>query len=237
MDRIRKRVLVVGQTPPPVNGQNVMIQQLLDGQYAGTTMHHVRLTFSRSIDEVGSFQFRKLIILLKTLLDIIIGRLHSRAQILYYPPAGPTLNPVLRDIFLLIGTRWMFRHTVFHFHAAGLPEIYPRLPGWLKPLFNLAYRNADLAIFTTEATASAGLALGAKEIIVVPYGIPDSADDHCTNRSNTKNIVPRILFMGLLCEGKGLLTLLEACAQVRGAGLSFHLSCVGGFESKSSAKK
>jgi peptidoglycan/LPS O-acetylase OafA/YrhL/glycosyltransferase involved in cell wall biosynthesis len=232
MDRIRKSVLVVGQTPPPINGQNVMIQELLDGDYAEVALHHVRLTFSRSIDEVGAFQIRKLLVLLKTLLDIIVGRLQSGAQILYYPPAGPTLNPVLRDIFLLISTRWLFRYTVFHFHAAGLPEIYPRLPGWLKPLFNLAYRNVDLAIFTTEATAAGGSALGAKEIIVVPYGIPDSAEEHVTNSSNEKNIVPQILFMGLLCEGKGLLVLIEACAQVRRAGLLFHLSCVGAFESE-----
>lgn len=231
MGRIKKNVLVVGQTPPPINGQNVMIQELLDGDYPGIAMHHVRLTFSRSIDEVGAFQLRKLLILLKTLLDILVGRLQSGAQILYYPPAGPTLNPVLRDIFLLISTRWLFRYTVFHFHAAGLPEIYPRLPGWLKPLFNLAYRNADLAIFTTKATASAGPALGAKEIIVVPYGIPDSAQENENNHSNA-NIVPHILFMGLLCEGKGLLTLIEACAQVRKAGIAFHLSCVGAFESE-----
>ena len=138
MDSIRKHVLVVGQTPPPVNGQAVMIQELLDGKYAGIVLHHVRLNFSRSIDEVGSFQVRKLFVLLRTLIDIVIGRLQSQAQVLYYPPAGPMFNPVIRDIFLLIGTRWLFRHTVFHFHAAGLPEIYQRLPWWLKPLFKQA---------------------------------------------------------------------------------------------------
>jgi hypothetical protein len=42
-------VLVVGQTPLPVNGQAVMIQELLDGEYAGIALHHVRLNFSRSI--------------------------------------------------------------------------------------------------------------------------------------------------------------------------------------------
>jgi glycosyltransferase involved in cell wall biosynthesis len=214
-----------------------MIQALLDGHYEGVTLHPVRLNFSRSIDEVGEFRLRKLLVLPKTLLRILAGRWHSKAQILYYPPAGPTLNPVLRDIFLLISTRWLFTYTVFHFHAAGLPEIYPRLPWWLKPLFNLAYRNADLAIFTTEATACAGPALGAKEVIVIPYGIPDSAQEYPAIAGNAKNSVPQILYMGILCEGKGVLTLIEACAQVREAGLSFHLSCVGAFESESFRKQ
>jgi glycosyltransferase involved in cell wall biosynthesis len=39
--------------------------------------------------------------------------------------------------------------------------------------------------------------------------------------------------MGILCEGKGLLTLIEACSQVRKAGLCFHVVCAGAFESES----
>lgn len=230
-------MLVVGQTPPPVNGQAIMIQELLDGQYAGIALHHVRLNFSRSIDEVGAFRVRKLFVLLKTLTQVLIARWKNHAQILYYPPAGPNFNPVIRDIFLLIGTRWLFRHTVFHFHAAGLPEIYQRLPWWLKPLFKLAYRNADLAIFTTESTASAGHDLAAREVTVIPYGIPDSARLTPINLHEVRDGVTRILFMGILCEGKGLLTLIEACSQLQKAGLSFHLVCAGAFESESFRKE
>src|SRR5450759_4880111 len=115
MDITRINVLVVGQTPPPVHGQAVMIQELLDGQYAGIALHHVRLNFSRSIDEAGAFQVRKLFVLLKTLTDIFIGRWRSQAQILYYPPAAPMFNSVIRDMCLLICTRWLFKYTVFHF--------------------------------------------------------------------------------------------------------------------------
>jgi glycosyltransferase involved in cell wall biosynthesis len=232
MNGNKKRVLVVGQTPPPLNGQTIMIQALLDGRYDGLDLHHVRLNFSRSTDEIGAFQTRKLYVLLETLLDIVAGRWSSKAQILYYPPAGPTLNPVLRDIFLLVGTRWLFKYTVFHFHAAGLLEIYPRLPWWLKPLFNLAYRNADLAIFTTESTASAGPALGARKVFVIPNGIPDYALARSAISHRTKRSVPRILFVGILCQGKGLLTLIDACAEVQKTGASFHLSCVGAFDSE-----
>lgn len=236
-DSDKKNVLVVGQIPPPVNGQTVMIQELLDGQYERIALHHIRMNFSRSIDEVGSFQGRKLFVLLRTLIQILIGRWRSRAEILYYPPAGPNFNPVIRDIFLLIGTRWLFRHTVFHFHAAGLPEIYPRLPWWLKPLFEVAYRNADLAIFTTANTASAGYDLAAKQVAVIPYGIPDNSCIPLTDLRQVKDGVTRILFMGILCEGKGLLTLIEACSQLKDAGLSFGLICAGSFESESFRKE
>jgi glycosyltransferase involved in cell wall biosynthesis len=214
-----------------------MIQELLDGQYAGIALHHVRLKFSRSIDEIGSFQVRKLFVLLKTLIDILIGRWRSHAQILYYPPAGPTFNPVLRDIFLLICTRWLFRYTVFHFHALGLPGIYPRLPWWLKPLFKLAYYDADLAIVMSASTASAGYDLAAKEVTIIPNGIPDSTRLTPCALRQVRGGVARILFMGMLCEEKGLLTLIEACSQLQKAGLSFHLVCAGAFTSESFKKE
>ena len=133
MEGAMEDVLLVGQTPPPVNGQTTMIEELLRGRYQGIRLHHVRMTFSRNIEEVGNFQLRKILILLSTLIEIVRARFKSRARILYFPPAGPTLIPVIRDIVLLVGIRWMFQFTVFHFHAAGLTEIYPRLPRLLRP--------------------------------------------------------------------------------------------------------
>ncbi len=202
MDPKKISVLVVGQTPPPIHGQAVMIQELLDGKYAGIELHHVRMGFSRSFDEAGAFQVRKLLVLLQTLTAILIKRWRSRAQILYYPPAGPMINSVIRDIVLLICTRWLFERTVFHFHAAGLPEFCHRLPWWLKPFINLAYCRADLAIFVSESAASAGSAFAAKENIVIPNGIPDSSQLALPNLPDVRDGVMRILFMGILCEGK-----------------------------------
>jgi glycosyltransferase involved in cell wall biosynthesis len=227
-----RRVMLVGQTPPPVDGQTVMIQALVNGQYDGVEVYHVRTELSRTTSEVGVFHLRKPIMLLKALADMLIGRWRSRAQILYYLPAGPMLFPVLRDIFLLVSTRWLFRYTVFHFQAAGLPEIYPRLPWWLKPLFNLAYRNADLAIFLTPSGAPAGADLQAKVVSVIPNCIPDMAQDFLVDSRRGNDGVPRILFMGVLCEGKGVITLIEACSLLQKAGLRFRVVCAGAFTSE-----
>lgn len=228
----RRNVLVVGQTPPPMNGQSLMIQELLNGEYEGLALHHVRLNFSRSTEEIGAFQARKLLVLLKTLVDIVVGRFRSRAEILYFPPAGPTLNPVVRDIFLLNSTRWLFKRTVFHFHAAGLLEIYARLPWWLKPLFNRAYGNADVAIVTTKTNASGLADLNAKAVTVIPYGIEDLAANYLPPSFPDKDEIPEILFVGILCEGKGVLTLIQACSELRNNGFQFRVTCAGAFLSE-----
>ncbi len=223
-------ILVVGQTPPPLHGQAIMIQTFLDGTYQDFDLEHVRLNFSRSIDEVGSFSPRKLLVLFSVLVDILRARFARGAEVLYYPPAGPKRNAILRDIVLLGATRWLFKKTVFHFHAAGLYEFYPRLHWWERPLFRLAYRRPDLAIFTAASTCGEAALLQAKSVAVVPCGIADEAKPYLAIDASEQP--PVILFAGVLCEAKGVLVLIEACSLLRRAGYCFRLNCIGAFESR-----
>lgn len=223
-------VAVVGQVPPPLNGQSLMIQQFLNGTYPGMRLLHVPMEFSRSTAEIGSFGMRKLFLLGSTLLGIVRARLRG-ATVLYYPPASPNLTPVLRDLALLLPTRWLFHRTVFHFHAAGLCGIYPRLPRLLRPFFRLAYGTPDLAIFTTQLTAADAAMLHARQTAVVPCGIPDHASTAQASLPTQPNATPVLLFAGILCEGKGVMVLLEMCRLLQEAGEDFRLVCLGAFQS------
>ena len=222
-------VLVLGQIPPPVTGQSLMIQQMLARSYSGIRLVHVPLEFSRTTAEIGVFGYRKLLLLCSTLLRIVQARGKTGATVMYYPPAGPNLTPVLRDFALLLPTRWMFQTTVFHFHAAGLCGLYPRLSRPLRFLFRRAYCGAQLAIFTTKATARNTEMLQAEQQLIVPCGIPD----HTEPRRNysDRSAVPVLLFAGILCEGKGVMVLLEACRLLHERGEQFRAVCMGAFHS------
>jgi glycosyltransferase involved in cell wall biosynthesis len=229
-------VAVVGQIPPPMNGQSLMIQEFLDGDYSGLRLIHVPMNFSRSTGEIGQFTGRKIWVLAQTLLSILKARIRRGATVLYYPPAGANLVPVLRDLVLLCLTRPFFSRTVFHFHAAGLGKIYARLPFYLKPLYRFAYGQPDLAIFTTKATSVEAEHLQARNIAIVPCGAPDVAnqmpvpDPNKLPESSPSHALPTILFAGILCEGKGVLVLLEACRLLRRSGIKFALQVLGEFQ-------
>jgi glycosyltransferase involved in cell wall biosynthesis len=222
-------VVVVGQVPPPMNGQSLMIREFLSGTYPALHLEHVPMTFSRSTAEIGAPGIRKFGLLFITLARIVRARFKSSAQILYYPPAGANLVPVLRDFVLLIPCRWLFRYTVFHFHAAGLHNIYPRLPAPLRPLFRLAYGKPDLTIFTTRSTSDEAALLGAGSTAIIPCGTRDAGTTPPARRS-VPGEIPTILYAGILCEGKGLLTLLQACVILRENGIPFRLVCLGAFQ-------
>lgn len=221
---IRPAILVVGQTPPPLHGQSLMYQSLLAEPFRNVELYHVRMAFSSSLDDIGRPRLGKVLHLAKVVAAILYHRLHGHKDMLYYPPAGPSLIPVLRDIVILLSTRWMFRTTVFHFHAAGLADYLNTLSLPLRILAKWAYRSADLSIRVASSSPHDGLKLGARHEIVIPCGIEDHAKISSLRDQNT---LKRILFAGAIRPSKGVDILLDACELLFQRDISFEVELIG----------
>ncbi|MEO8068005.1 MAG: glycosyltransferase family 4 protein [Flavobacteriales bacterium] len=188
-----------------------MIEKLLEGRFQRIRLFHVRLAFSSDMESVGKFGLKKVVVLFTTIVKVWVARVRYATPVLYYPPAGPNRIPVLRDIVLLCATRWIFRRTVFHFHAGGVSTFRSQLPAVFRPLFDLAYRRHALAIRTSHLNPDDGAALGAYRSVVVPNGIEDMRGK-VKERTAPDGAALHILFTGVLIPSKGVRVLLEALA-------------------------
>ena len=203
-----------------------MIAMLLELRSERVRLFHVRMAFSEDMESVGKFAMRKVWVLLTTILRIWWARFRYNTPVLYYPPSGPNKVPVLRDIVLLCSTRWLFRKTVFHFHAGGVSSYASQFPAPLRPLFRYAYGRPALAIRTAPQNPEDGRVLGALRDVVVPNGIPDM-------RGRVEERVARpgeplvILFTGVLIPSKGVRDLLDAFVLLRGQGVDARLELMG----------
>ncbi len=223
------KVLVVGQTPPPYHGQAIMIDRLVSARYEHIEVEHLRMNFSRQIDQVGKSSWYKLALLIALIWKTYVIRFTRRIECLYYPPAGPDLVPVVRDIVYLIACRWLFKYTVFHFHAGGVSELEPELPAALRVLFRLAYSRPDLAISLSDYNPADGERLNAKRVMYIPYGIPDEIGETIERPLRRK---VRLLFVGVLCESKGISDLIRALVILKSQGCEVHLDVLGSFHAQ-----
>lgn len=208
-----------------------MLQALLDAKEAAFADYDwfvVPVRFSRDLSETGAFRARKMLHLVHLIAHIVWIRLRHRPNIFYYTPAGPTRLPILRDIALLCIVRRLFAITVFHFHAGGVSQAYHRLPRILRPLFRFAYWDADLGIKVSPSAPDDPQQLRARRTAIVPNGVPDIAEGQMAEGNHTP---PRILFVGLLSESKGVFVLLEALRLLRSRGVSAQCHFMGTFES------
>lgn len=220
------RVLVVGQTPPPFGGQAVMIEKFLEGHYASLELTHVRLAYSEEMSEVGRFSLRKVWVLFRTIGTVWSKRLKHRSEVLYYPPSGPNLVPILRDIIFLIAVRWCFRRTVFHFHAGGVSTYMQKLPLPLRWLAWLAYRRPHLAIRTSDQAPPDAEHFRARRIVSIFNGIEDLAGGAIARDLSPGRHV-RILFTAVLIPSKGVEVLLEAFKRLIEGGADAELMLMG----------
>lgn len=235
---MQKKILVLGQIPPPYHGQAIMIKRTIDADYVGVKLYHINMSFSKEIEEVGIFKVGKLLELFRVIVKVIYYRFKYKTDILYYPPAGAKIIPVLRDIALLLCIRWLFSKTIFHFQAGGLTDLYNQLSSPLKWFFRKAYYYPDLTIRLSELNPEDGKNLRTIKDCIIPNGMED---ENCSRIYKEKekqcSSVSVILYVGMLSEEKGVMVLLEACSILRKSGILFRTNLVGIFESLSFQNK
>ena len=145
-------LVVVGQTPPPYGGQAVLIRAMVSGLQKCMSVLHVRMAFSDSMGSIARFRFRKLVHLVHVMQKTVRALRKSSRSILYYPPAGSELVPVLRDLAILAVVRPFAWKTIFHFHTCGISEFVASHP-WLRMPARIAYGNRISASSRTRSRA------------------------------------------------------------------------------------
>lgn len=220
---------MIGQTPPPYGGQALMIQALLDGEYLNAELFHVRLDFSKNFDDMGSFKLYKFWGLFKAILQTWIYRFYYNTSVIYYGPAGPNKIAMLRDLILLVSTRFLFKKTILHTHAGGSSILYKDLGFLLKTLYRIAFFKPDALVTLTDYSHGDDVILKPKKVFVVPNGIKDEYEDY--RKRHNKNLKDTIdlLYVGAMYEERGILELIDSLKIVKNNGIKAKLKLMGIF--------
>lgn len=224
-------VILVGQTPPPFGGQAVLIDMIVKHRFERVRITHVRMDLTREMGELGRFQTGKIARLVSIVWQVYRARRATGATVLFYPPSGPERLPVLRDVVVLLAVRWLFRRTVFYFFAGGASDYVASLPSLLRGLARRAYARPDCAIRMSDRNPPDGQRFGARHEALVPGSVFDRAAGR-SQRTRPTSARPRLLYLGLLCESKGVSLLLEAARRLAAGGSDFELHLVGEYASE-----
>ncbi len=224
---MENKILVIGQTPPPFYGQAMMVDRLIKGSYSSIKLYHVRMSFSKSSKNIGKFEVKKLVHIVQVTFRALYLKFNHSIPALYYLPAGPNRNPILRDIILLLLIRPFFSKTIFHFRAAGLSSYIEDTKGLMRFLAFKAYGNPTLSIQLSNKNPPDGKYFQSEKVAVIKNGIEDEAFKDSSIDKEISGFEVSLLYVGLLIESKGVMVLLEAIKMVRDAGLRVKANFVG----------
>lgn len=211
---MKKRLLIVGQTPPPWHGQAVATKMLVDHEWSDWETDAVRMAYSDGIDEVGKFQWRKISHLFELTREVRAKLKASPGTVMLYPPASASWLPFLRDIYFLRRTRHLARGTAFIFHASGLPAFVKKSP-LRRFLAKLAYHGADISLEVAQEELTAKEVFEARESVWCPCAAEVPV---LPERAVSEGETPLILFVGSLMEGKGIMEILKTARVLKERG-------------------
>lgn len=209
----KPRIVVAGQIPPPMGGQNAMIGRLLDDlRLSGEVItEHLPFRFTPNAGAARKGGIGKLVELARVLFRL--GKLRARGpiELLVYPTGGPQTVPLLRDLLLLPWILLTARKVVLHFHAAGIADVLAR-GSRLATMASRLYAICGNAIVMTRFNARDPEACGIRNIAIIPHALDDVFEERT---SDTRDGAIRILAMGHLCADKGTPNLIRAVAELK----------------------
>ena len=223
---MKSDILLVGQTPPPFHGQSVVTGMLFDHDWGDLAVERLRMAYSDSIDDIGKAGVGKVLHLLSLIWQTWMIVLKKRPTVLYYLPASPNLAPVVRDFLYLASVRWLFSKTVFHYHAGGLDQ-WIASKKWIKFFLKWVYSGVDCSIDVNITKPASGEYFNAKKNAVVMNGL----DVGVASRKRSREDTFQILYLGLLCEPKGVMELVDTASRLKKSGCECEFVMVGGWES------
>jgi glycosyltransferase involved in cell wall biosynthesis len=213
----RPRILVVGPVPPPLHGVTVMTAALLEGAVGtGLEMIHFDTSDHRSINNVGTFDFRNTGLALRHIARFarVLWETHPD---LVYLPLSQGLAGFTRDAAFLVTARLFSIRAVAHAHGAQYQTFYRRMPAAARGLMRFCMARVYLVIVLAESLRGQfdGWAAPPGGVVVVPNGVrdewPGGPPRHTLQEGAT------VLVLGALIPQKGFLDLLDAAPIVLSA--------------------
>jgi glycosyltransferase involved in cell wall biosynthesis len=222
----KKRVVIAGQVPPPIGGQAIMIEKILDELRGQSVFEivHLPFYFTKDVRRTRRAGLDKVLEGLAVLWRLARIRASGAIDVTLYPVGGPQFVPLVRDVCLLPWILLASKKVVLHFHAAGIAETIQHHPFFLRALVHFLYRKGDAAIVMTEFGRRDAVSVGLKNVHVVPHTLEDTYNPEMVSRSAES---AALLYVGHLAYEKGTPSLLEAFVALRQTGADCSLELVG----------
>jgi glycosyltransferase involved in cell wall biosynthesis len=225
------KITVIGQTPPPYGGQALAIENIVNSSFDGIELYHVRMCFSKEMNERGKLSLYKITHLFDIIFKAILLRFKYNVSVLYYPPSNSPKISVYRDLIILFFVRPFYKKTIFHFHAAGISEYLESSSAVSKWIGKGILNKPTLGIVTSNKNPQDPQYLNAVRSVEIPYGINDDRPKgYIKEYKKSGNL--SVFFMGLLNSTKGEGYLVDAVGILKKNGVIIDLKVAGKFETE-----
>lgn len=210
--------------PPPVHGASMMGKYIHDSQVVNETFdcHYINLTTAKNLADIGKVGLRKLIQFVQLLSRIRKEVKKLKPQLVYVTP-NACGGAFYKDFVVVQLLKAMGCKVVAHYHNKGVATRQNHKPD--KWLYHQFFKGIQIILLAEPLYEDMQQFVKREQVLFCPNGIPESSP---INKAPRKEGLPHIFFLSNLLIDKGVLTLLDACKQLKEQGYVFQCDFVGG---------
>lgn len=220
-----KKILFLGQFPPPLHGVSLMNSLVINSELIRSSFNIdvVNLQFTKSVKELGKFSFLKVYKAIYYGYEIVKKVLTKKPDLVYFTLC-PTGFAFYRDAFYVVLLKLLNSKIVFHLHGKGIKN-NAKKSFFKKYLYSLVFKNTNV-ICLTEGLSEDIFEVYRSVPFIVPNGIEvQSKFNEIVNRLNRS--IPQVLYLSNYIRNKGILVLIEALGILNNQGYQFNARLVG----------
>jgi glycosyltransferase involved in cell wall biosynthesis len=201
------KLLFLLQVPPPIHGQSLRNLSLVNSKLLNEnfTIKLLPLNFAKSISDIGSVNFYKILKVLSYAFNLTANILISRPAASYFTIA-PTGGAFIRDCLFVAILKVFNVKRIYHLRGLGIKQemINSRAK---SILYKWAFKGAFVVCLSEGHKVDIEL-LTCKKIFVVPNGIEYEALSQSTHQKLEHS--KKLLFFSNLIVSKGVLVFVDA---------------------------
>lgn len=221
---MKPTILFILHMPPPVHGASMMGKYIHDSQVVNEAFdcHYINLTTAKNLADIGKVGVRKLIQFIQLLYQIRKEVKKLKPQLVYVTP-NACGGAFYKDFVVVQLLKAMGCKVVAHYHNKGVATRQNHKPD--KWLYHQFFKGIQIILLAEPLYEDMQQFVKREQVLFCPNGIPESSP---INKAPRKEGLPHIFFLSNLLIDKGVLTLLDACKQLKEQGYVFQCDFVGG---------
>ena len=221
---MKPTVLFILHMPPPIHGASMMGKYIHDSKVVNETFdcHYINLTTAKNLEDIGKAGIRKLFKFFQLLVRICKEVKRLKPQLVYVTP-NACGGAFYKDFIVVQLLKIMGCNVVAHYHNKGVVTRQECKPD--KWLYKRFFKGIRVILLAEPLYADIQRFVKREQVMFCTNGIPES---HSTIKVVREDNIPHILFLSNLLIDKGVLTLLDACKQLKEQGYVFQCDFVGG---------
>lgn len=220
-----KKLLFIGQLPPPIHGAGAMNNYVVNSHLikANFKVEVINLQFAHSVKSISKFSLRKVGKSLFYLMQII-QKVSLRRPDLVYFTISPSGFAFYRDAIYVLIFKLFRRRLVFHLHSKGVKKSVENSSFRLS-LYKWVFKHSEIICISEKLIEDVAPVCQNKPFIV-PNGIPLHKPVNLNGHASAQNH-PRLLFLSNFLKAKGLMVFLESLSILHLKGFQFQATLVG----------